>query len=248
MKEHLENSNILLHQIYDNDDYIIPPWKLSSPIIDLTLHSSYKKETTDSVFKQRFLEIKDSYENKGFTPIYTDGSKSDKYVSASVVSSADIYKVNLPDHSTIFTAEAVVLKLAVQHIQRQVIPKSVIFSDSLSCVQALQGKNLNHPVICEILEILTYLSKVNTEVVFCWIPGHIGIKGNEKADKIAKQIIDIPTMISKFLFQTVNHKSLNMLNPCFRKSGMTATTTNCMKLILNSHQRYSYIQITERRM
>ena len=176
MKEHLENSNILLHQIYDNDDYIIPPWELSSPIIDLTLHSSSKKETTDSVFKQRFLEIKDSYENKGFTPIYTDGSKSDKYVSASVVSSADIYKVNLPDHSTIFTAEAVALKLAVQHIQRQVIPKSVIFSDSLSCLQALQGKNLNHPVICEILEILTYLSKVNTEVVFCWIPGHVGIK------------------------------------------------------------------------
>ena len=186
MKEHLENSNILLHQIYDNDDYIIPPWELSSPIIDLTLHSSSKKETTDSVCKQRFLEIKDSYENKGFTPIYTDGSKSDKYVSASVVPSVDIYKVNLPDHSTIFTAEAVALKLAVQHIQRQVIPKSVIFSDSLSCLQALQGKNLNHPVICEILEILTYLSKVNTEVVFCWIPGHVGIKGNEKADKNCK--------------------------------------------------------------
>ena len=132
MKEHLENSNILLHKIYDNDDYIIPPWELSSPIIDLTLHSSSKKETTDSVFNQRFLETKGSYENKGFTPIYTDGSKSYKYVSASVVSSADTYKVNLPDHSTIFTAEAVALKLAIQHIQRQVIPKSVIFSDSLS--------------------------------------------------------------------------------------------------------------------
>ena len=145
MKEHLENSNILLHKIYDNDDYIIPLWGLSSPIIDLTLHSSSKKETTDSVFKQRFLEIKDSYENKGFTPIYTDGSKSDKYVSASVVSSADIYKVNLPDHSTIFTAEAVALKLAIQHIQRQVIPKSVIFSDSLSCLQALQHPSERFP-------------------------------------------------------------------------------------------------------
>ena len=82
---------IVVLRIYDNDDYFIPPWELSSPIIDLTLHSSSKKETTDSVFKQRFLEIKDSYENKDFTPIYTDGSKSDKYVSASVVSSADIY-------------------------------------------------------------------------------------------------------------------------------------------------------------
>ena len=217
MKEHLENSNILLHQIYDNDDYIIPPWELSSPIIDLTLHSSSKKETTDSVFKQRFLEIKDSYENKGFTPIYTDGSKSDKYVSASVVSSADIYKVNLPDHSTIFTAEAVALKLAVQHIQRQVIPKSVIFSDSLSCLQALQGKNLNHPVICEILEILTYLSKVNTEVVFCWIPGHVGIKGNEKADKIAKQIIDIPTYDIKIPFSDCKPQIFKYVESMFQE-------------------------------
>ena len=52
--------------------------------------------------------------------------------SASVVSSADIYKVNLPDHSTIFTAEAVALKLAIQYIQRQVIPKSVIFNIIMS--------------------------------------------------------------------------------------------------------------------
>ena len=38
-----------------------------------------------------------------------------------------------------------------------------------------------------------YLNKVNTEVIFCWIPGHVGIQGNEKADKIAKQVIEIPT-------------------------------------------------------
>ena len=193
MKHHLENCNIVLDEIYENDNYNIPPWELCTPTIDLTLHSTTKNETSDSDYKQRFLELKDSYESQNFTSIYTDGSKSDNYVSASVVLSTDIFKVNLPDHSSIFTAEAVALKLAVQHIQRQAIPRAVIFSDSLSCIQSLQSKNVQHPTILEIIEILTYLTQVNTEVVFCWIPGHAGIQGNEKADKVAKKIIDIPT-------------------------------------------------------
>ena len=193
MKHHLENCNIVLDEIYENDKYNIPPWELCTPTIDLTLHSTTKNETSDSDYKQRFLELKDSYETQNFTSIYTDGFKSDNYVSASVVLSTDIFKVNLPDHSSIFTAEAVALKLAVQHIQRQAIPRAVIFSDSLSCIQSLQSKNVQHPTILEIIEILTYLTQVNTEVVFCWIPGHAGIQGNEKADKVAKKVIDIPT-------------------------------------------------------
>ena len=193
MKHNLENCNIVLDEIYENDNYNIPPWELCTPTIDLTLHSTTKNETSDSDYKQRFLELKDSYDTQNFTSIYTDGSKSDNYVSASVVLSTDIFKVNLPDHSSIFTAEAVALKLAVQHIQRQAIPRAVIFSDSLSCIQSLQSKNVQHPTILEIIEILTYLTQVNTEVVFCWIPGHAGIQVNEKADKVAKKVIDIPT-------------------------------------------------------
>ena len=193
MKNHLEKCNIILDEIYQDDNYNIPPWELCTPTVDLTLHSTTKNESSKSDYKQRFLERKDFYENQNFTAIYTDGSKSANYVSASVVLSTDILKVNLPDHSSIFTAEAVALKRAAQYIQRQAIPRAVIYSDSLSCIQSLLNKNVQHPTILEIIEILTYLNKVNTEIIFCWIPGHVGIQGNEKADKIAKQVIDIPT-------------------------------------------------------
>ena len=200
MKEHLENCNIPLNHITEIDNYDVPPWELLTPTVDLTLHSTSKNETTDSEYKQRFLQLKDSYESKNFTCIYTDGSKSENHVSASAVCSTDILKANLPDYSSIFSAEAVALKLAVQYIQRQVIRKTVIFSDSLSCLQSLQSKNTQHPVILEIIELLTYLNNVNTEVVFSWIPGHVGIHGNEKADRIAKQIIEGPIYEHKIPF------------------------------------------------
>ena len=132
-----------------------------------------------------FLELNDFYENHKFTPVYTDGSKSNDYVSASAISSVDTLKVNLPTDTSIFTAEAVALKLAVQYIQTQTLRRTVIYSDSLSCLQALKNKNLEHPIIREIVQILSYLNEVESQVEFCWIPGHIGIKGNEKADNIA---------------------------------------------------------------
>ena len=200
MKEHIEECDIQLHQINDDDVYDIPPWELSTPTVNLKLHSTNKKETSDVDFKQRFLEINDSYLDENYMTVYTDGSKSNDYVSASAVFPFDILKVNLAVSTSIFTAEAVALKLAVQYIQRHPSQRTVIYSDSLSCLRALENKSLNHPVIREIIQILTYLKEVGSIIEFCWIPGHIGIKGNEKADKIAKEVMDLPIYDTKFPF------------------------------------------------
>ena len=67
---------------------------------------------------------------------------------------------------------------------------TVIYSDSLSCSQALKGNNLELLIIRGIFHILTYLEAVGSGIEFCWLPGHIGIRGNEKADNIAKRVID----------------------------------------------------------
>ena len=203
IKDHLHGCNIPIDEINDDDIYDIPPWELPSPTTNLALHSSSKSETHSSEYRQRFLEVNDYYENKNFVPVYTDGSKTDNYVSSSAVFPVYIFIVNLHEHTSIFTAEAVALKLAVQHIQREAIRKSVIYSDSLSCLQALQNKNMENPIIREIIYILSYLLEVGSQIEFCWIPGHVGIKGNEKADTIAKRhifhnIYEIKTPYSDF--------------------------------------------------
>ena len=52
IKEHLEDSNILIEEINDDDIYDIPPWELSSPIVNLTLHSSLKSDTHNNEYKK----------------------------------------------------------------------------------------------------------------------------------------------------------------------------------------------------
>ena len=101
MMEHLQAGDINLDQVNDEDIYDIPPWELFSPIVNLTLTSTPKSNTLESNYRQRFLEINDYYENNKFASIYTDGSKSKDYVSASAVSSVDILKVNLPTDTSI---------------------------------------------------------------------------------------------------------------------------------------------------
>ncbi|GBN69369.1 hypothetical protein AVEN_15745-1 [Araneus ventricosus] len=46
--------------------------------------------------------------------------------------------------------------------------------------------NRIHPVAVEILALLNILQNRDFDVLFCWIPGHVGIVGNNLADNAAK--------------------------------------------------------------
>ncbi len=61
-----------------------------------------------------------------------------------------------------------------------------MFSYSLSCMHALSNGDTSNPLLTQVLEELTSLVPLGFHIVFCWIPGHIGIKGNEKVDRAAK--------------------------------------------------------------
>ncbi|GBL69707.1 hypothetical protein AVEN_178630-1 [Araneus ventricosus] len=46
--------------------------------------------------------------------------------------------------------------------------------------------NRIHPVALEILSVLQFLRNKGFSIIFCWVPSHVGISGNETADVIAR--------------------------------------------------------------
>ena len=66
----------------------------------------------------------------------------------------------------------------------------VVYSDSMSCLQAIGGEDTENPFICQIMNLLLLLNDKGTHVRFCWIPSHCGIEGNERIDQLAKETLD----------------------------------------------------------
>ena len=60
----------------------------------------------------------------------------------------------------------------------------VIFSDSMSSLQSINGFNLDSDLVKKFLRAI--LSQNGKNIVLRWIPSHMGIPGNEKADAAAK--------------------------------------------------------------
>ena len=63
-------------------------------------------------------------------------------------------------------------------------------------MQSLESQKLHQSLILSILTIVHHLHLKNYDVVFCWIPSHIGITGNEKADQAAKSSLNLPNITS----------------------------------------------------
>jgi hypothetical protein len=67
----------------------------------------------------------------------------------------------------------------------------LILSDSLSCLKSLENRNLQNPVVLEIIERVHKLLSSGLKISFVWVPSHIGIAGNTAADATAKAALSL---------------------------------------------------------
>ena len=101
--------------------------------------------------------------------------------------------MRLTDNITIFTAELTAIKLALlwvlENRDRVISRRSIsLYSDSLSAVQAIKNERTDcRPNMLN--EIYEHVNSIENDITITWIPSHVGIKGNEMADRIAQHAI-----------------------------------------------------------
>lgn len=166
----------------------IPPWDLRQPVIVHDLSHRKKSSTHPTEYSSCFLDVRQRFPLH--TPIYTDGSKTDTCVSSAMVVASAQYGIRIPNLCSVFTAEARALLLSLEYIEEFKLQKSLICTDSRSCLQALEFVKTDHPLIVDILRKVAYLTKLNVDIIFCWVPGHVGLPGNEKADNAAREALN----------------------------------------------------------
>ena len=65
----------------------------------------------------------------------------------------------------------------------------VIFSDSMSVLQAIESQASKNPLVNRVLQTCQEILSNGKFITFCWIPSHRDITGNEEADCAAKDAL-----------------------------------------------------------
>ena len=151
--------------------------------LDLTIYP--KSSTTSEVYLQSFRQLLQT-KYPEYKTLYTDGSRSLYGVGAACFSNPTIKSESLPGHATVFSAELRAVELASQIIKSKPAGKYLILSDSLSVLLSLKNHNSDHPTIIKLIHTIDQLRRSARLVELCWIPGHAGIMGNERADEAAR--------------------------------------------------------------
>jgi len=129
---------------------------------------------------------------------YTDWSKDRIRTAAAVVTPNFVKTARLPDNASIFTAKIHALDMALDIIHHTRSKDYVVFSDSLSSLQAIESCKVENPLILKILKNHNQLINSGKSITFCWTPSHVGIRGNEDADIAAKAGLDVAITNMRF--------------------------------------------------
>ncbi len=116
----------------------------------------------------------------------------------------------ISDCLSVFTGEMFAIIMAISWISEVKVPKIVICSDSSSALISLNERKskTRQDMIIEIIQELHSLKQISIKVQFLWVPAHIGLKGNEEADNLAKKAIEQETVDIQIPFSRSEIKSI----------------------------------------
>ena len=165
------------------------PWTLKCPVIDT---SSLSIEADNPlrmlVAREKIEELTDSS-----LLCYTDASKiKDKAGTGIFIPKKGVeLSIRVSPDSSISSTELAAIEdclLLLKTSYQGEDSSIVILSDSLSAIQCLSNRNnaYHNRDIYRILSLISEFKDQGQQVTLVWVPAHLGIPGNEKADSLAK--------------------------------------------------------------
>ena len=124
--------------------------------------------------------------------IYTDASKKTdtKMGIAYVIPQLNIESAKrINDDLAVYSAELLAIWMALLWVESNRPKQVVIASDSSSALTSLKflHSESRQDIVYDILQLANSLSKSGISTTFIWVPAHIGVGGNELADRCAKK-------------------------------------------------------------
>jgi len=174
-----------------------PPWLLERANVQVGMGNLRKEENplVAQFVANEFLER--NYKN--FLEINTDGSVLDDGAAGAAFVVPEFNNMThlffLPAVS-VYTAELVAILMALQHMSAiHTLPSAIVVcSDSVASVATPRlssigsdSANAREDLVSEIVTTTHQLITRGTEVRFQWVPAHVSLSGNEKADRTAKK-------------------------------------------------------------
>ena len=77
--------------------------------------------------------------------------------------------IDIPNKASIFRAELHAISLALSLIRRSKEKKFIIFSDSMSSLEAISGFKLEIDIVQNIIKDYTNLANTGKTIILCWI-------------------------------------------------------------------------------
>lgn len=181
-----------------SDPYInkTPPSLIVQPETDLSLTTKINKSIPLPTDTTTSLEhLNNNYSNH--FSIFTDGSKNQNGQTGYGIYDDQVkkhYSYKSPDNCSIYTAELLAIIKALELTLQYRELSAVILSDSLGSLQSIQNLNSKSrpDLLDNIISLLVTNKNQDNNITFVWIPSHIGIYGNERADLAAKEGTKLP--------------------------------------------------------
>ena len=174
------------------------------------------KKSTNELISRNLTKEHIHNNFKEYKHIYTDGSKKNRQVGAGFFCETTNSEscIRLDDGLAITSAELVAIDMALEYALELVSTEDkgvAIFTDSKAAIQSIiKGiRGAERPDLIKNIYIrYKKLMKKTKNAQIIWIPAHVGIPGNDRADSAAKKGREQQTRVKKIGLSPNEIKSL----------------------------------------